>query len=539
MTLTQREADDYLVQYEIRKRLDPLSVYCPYPKQLLFHKSVAHKTLFIAGNGTGKTFTLAREVAMAATGRHVIPGKYPVPSRGRIGGEREALENEIIPMLHQLLDNYLDGAPKRNSIGMEFRWKLKNGSTFDILTYGQEDKHWESVSLDWLAFDEPFRESIWDASLPRMRKGKGGHIFIAMTPLLGSAWMLDRIVRPYTEAKAANEKSDVYIVRANVWDNCMCLTPDDHDENGDFPIDNDGFCHCHGGYVHKQAIDLLIEEWDEEMMAARRDGEFIVMRDIVHPRYDTEIHVLDPEIMPEKVVGDNMQLYTVLDPHRVRPAAWGIYAISPTGVRYTLDEWPSFFTGKYKGFFYNRLKSCNLSYDELIEIWHAIEMFWTQGNTKLIRGRFIDPRYAKEAMHNTRMNVMQGFNKFARDKGYDMRFRPAIVGGDTDAGEIDSGLAAINATLKYVEDSPNSATWYDNVRCANHIRAMLRLRVQRRSGKSAEGRSPSEELLDEFKDFSDLKRYFVKSVKGYKTIITRSIDEDENGYKPHCELTGY
>jgi len=510
MGLSQRDIDEIAEQYLRRKERDPLSVYCPYPLQKKFHESQVHKTLFIAGNGAGKSYTGEREVAMATTGRHFIKDKYPPVTRGRIGGERPALENEIIPALHKLLDPYLVGKPKKNSIGMEYQWKLKNGSYFDILTYGQEDKMWESVSLDWMWFDEPFPESIWDASISRMRRGTGGHIFITMTPLMGSAWMMERLIRPFE----SEESKDIEVIYASIWDNC---------------IDN-------GGYLTKEAIDRMIADYDEELMEARIYGKFVVMRDIVHPKFDANIHVLDPEITPERVQAEGMQVYTVLDPHQNKPPAWGIYAVDQHNTYYVLDEFPSYFDGFYKGLYYNKLKSCKLTFSDLVKIFHDKEQYWC-GDKISVKKRFIDPRFGKNQLPNSRRTVMEEFSHAAREQGFSMRFTQAVVGGDTGVGEISSGLHIINNMLRHEEDTTIMPSLFLNVRCANHVRALQYLRVMRRSGKAAEGRSPSEELLDEYKDFDDLLRYLVKSVKGFKTQVI--LDRDSYVYNPASAITGY
>lgn len=504
------EVLDALVADHIRRQqIDPLGLYMPYPKQEQFHRSTAHKTLFLAGNRSGKTKSGASEVAMAVTGRHFVDGKYPVPSRGRIGGERTTLEGEIIPLLHKYLDRYLDGSPRKNSVGMEYQWKFKNGSFFDILTYAQEDNQWAGVALDWAWFDEPFRESIYDETISRMSKGRGGYMFFTLTPLFRAAWMFERLVRGI-EDEGKISKHGVMVVTASIWDNCK---------------DN-------GGYLEREAIERMVAEYDEELIEARVNGKFAVMRDIVFPRYDPVYHVLDPEVTPGQVKDEEMQMYVVLDPHKLRPPAWGLYGIDKNNVRYTLDEWPNYFDGKYKGQFYSGLKSTKLTFRDLVQIWWDIEQKWG-GN---VRRRFIDPRYGKSLQDNSRRTTMEEFAHEARELDIDMKFVKAVVGKDIGTGEIDSGLQIINGLIAHTPGTPHKPRWYDNVRCANHIRAMQFFRVKRREGKEAEGRSPSEELLDEFKDFADLKRYFVKSVSGYKHYINR---KGSYVYTPASSMTGY
>lgn len=507
--MDKRLEDAIIADYLRQQELDPLGLYVPYSKQLQFHQSTAHKTLFIAGNRSGKSLSGAHEVAMAVTGRHFVEGKYQVPNRGRIGGERTTLEGEIIPLLHRLLDRYLASPPRRNSVGMEYQWKFKNGSFFDILTYSQDDKQWAGVALDWFWGDEPFRESIYDETISRMSKGIGGHMFFTLTPLFHAAWMFERLMRG-VEEEGKIAKNGVMVVTASIWDNCK---------------DN-------GGYLEREAIQRMVDDYDEELIDARVNGKFAVMRDIIFPNYNPTYHVLDPEVTPQQVRDEEMQLYVALDPHKVRPPAWCLYAIDKNDVRYTLDEWPSYFTGKFKGQYYSNIKSHKFTFKELVQIWMEIEEAWG-GN---VRRRFIDPRYGKALQDNSRRTTMEEFSDAAKDLGFEMRFVPAIVGKDIGVGEIDSGLHLINQLIAHTPDSPNKPKWLDNVRCANHIRARQFFRVKRREGKESEGRSPSEELMDEFKDFIDLDRYFGKSVPGYKHYVNR---KSEYVYTPASSLTGY
>lgn len=509
LLMNEKLTNALLAEHLRRKELDPLGEYMPHEKQLQFHQSQAHKTLYIAGNRSGKSYAGAHEVAMAVTGRHFVEGKYPIPNRGRIGGERTTLEGEIIPLLHKLHDRYLASAPRRNSVGMEYQWKFKNGSMFDILTYSQDDKQWAGVQLDWFWGDEPFRESIYNETISRMSSGRGGHMFFTLTPLFHAAWMFERLIRG-VEEEGKISKNGVLVVTASIWDNC---------------IDN-------GGYLEREAIQRMVDEYDEEMIDARVNGKFAVMRDVVFPRYDPAVHVLDPEVTPQQVRDEEMQIYVVLDPHKVRPPAWALFAIDKNDVRYTLDEWPNYFNGHYRGQYYSNLKNSRFTFTDLVKIWAEIEEYWG-GN---IRRRYIDPRYGKALQDNSRRTTMEEFSHVAKELDIDMKFIQAVVGKDMGTGEIDSGLHLINQALSFTPDSPHRPMWYDNVRCANTIRAQQFLRVNRREGKEAEGRSPSEELLDEFKDFADLKRYFIKSVTGYRHMIHK---RSEYVYTPASSLTGY
>ena len=74
----------------------------------------------------------------------------------------------------------------------ECHWSTDTGFSFDIMTYDQAVKEFESATLGWAWFDEPPPFAIYKATVARMRLG--GLIFITETPLTGSAWMFDNLV---------------------------------------------------------------------------------------------------------------------------------------------------------------------------------------------------------------------------------------------------------------------------------------------------------------------------------------------------------
>ena len=507
----------------IAQRRDPLMFYSPSPKQKIAHEMMAHKSLILAGNGFGKSYWLAVEIAMALTGRHWVEDKYPKPPLdARLCSEKQALygggdeSNGLIPMLKRYLAPYLKPTyPRKNSTAIECDWQLTNGSSLDILTYEQDDKAFESVSKHAMFFDEPFRESIYKASVARMRRGVGGRICMVMTPLLHAGWMFDRFI---SDDASDNDRAEVLI--ATIWDNCKCMSAEDHDgqEEMDDYLDVDGHCTCNGGYIHKQAINRMIAEYDQEEIDARVFGKFIVMRDRVFPSYSGDVHVLSEDLTPAEVAVKEMKLYVGIDPHQRRPPAWGLYGVDKDDIVYILDEFPNVYKGHYKTpegsdrpMYYDGIKNCQLGYEQLIQEFYNSEKYWGGNVVK----RWMDPRHAQATLPNTNEFVIDAFRRTAREQSIDMRFYPAIVGRDSGEGEIGSGVKMIRELLKYDEDKEigvgNMPGLFINPSCENHKRMFAYAKYKTRTGKSAEGRAPSEEIEEKFKDFMDCFRYFVKS----------------------------
>jgi len=561
-----------------RQMVDPLGNYCPNPRMIEVHESMASKVLLFCGNGAGKTYLSAHEFCLALTGRHwvksclkcgdvythgeekcpkcgnVLVPKYQQgifagdgsvigyrfkPLDARICAEKDALtgggtaSKAIIPLLKRLLKPYLKpGSPIKEGKKYEFKWELKNGSFFDIYVYEQDDKAFESVSKDIIWFDEPFRESIYTATTARMRTGTGGRMIFALTPLLHATWMYERFV----DTQDGKDK-DVAVFHREIWDNCKCLTPDEHDLRVGQPLDEEGHCTCHGGYIHRKAIEKMIDEWEPEERDAREKGQFITLRDRTFAEFDAGIHVLNEEIKPGDEKVKDMQLYVVCDPHMRRPPAWGLYGFDENDIVYVLDEFPNYFEGLFKGVFYEKIKDYRRGYDETVCIFHAIEEKWG-GN---IRKRFIDPRHGSSTLPNTGRMIMDEYRQAALEQGFDMRFRKARVGSDSMVGQIASGIGLIKERLRYNKDIPIGAGNYPgimiNPNCANHIRMFQYLRHDLQTGKAGENKLASEKLIEKFKDFCDTVRYLLKSVEGYVAPAVET--RDDYVYVPRNPITGY
>ena len=544
-----KTARDFALAILTRQLDDPLSCHTPIKKQMEAHRHFAGITLLLTGNGFGKTTFAVAEFCAAMLGRHEeifgVKHKYPydhktgipLPLDGRICSENKALKKKIIPLLHLFLDSYLEkGYPQKEGTTIECDWKLKNGSVFDIMTYNQDDKAFESVDKDIIMFDEPFRESIWTASITRMRKEFGGRIFITMTPLLHAAWMYEKWVA------VRLPENEVKIIYAEVWENCKCLTPETHDKDDAYPLDKSRHCRCHGGYIHKAAIDKMISEYDESEYDARVKGQFITLRDKVFTPFDGNIHILAEDLTPEEVAEKQLDLYVAADPHMRRPPAWGLYGIDSDGIIYILDEFPNIYKGIYKTppdcapVYYHMLKNYNRDYAETVRELYEYESYWRVK----IRKRVMDPRHGNSTLPNTNELIINAYKRAATEQGFDMRFIPAPVGSDSSEGEIASGVTAINDKLRYDPNveigAGNMPGLYVNPSCANHIQMLNYCKYVTRTGKAAEGNLPSEIIEKKFKDFCDLLRYLIKSIPKRSR---RNRTENDYKYRPANSRTGW
>lgn len=235
--------------------------------------------MFSAANGVGKTTGMVSMMANMFWPNENpyfqqklftdFPYKY---KKGRIVSDPTTIKSTIVPMLQEIFPK---GRYKVKKGGKQYEsiWKIDTGWEFDIMTYEQSPKEFESANLSFTFFDEPPPLAIYKATVARMRTG--GFIAIFATPLSGSAWMYDEIVH-----NPDIEKEYRCFVEAEVEDACI----------------------IHGvrGFLEHENIVKMIAQYDDEDMQARVFGKFQHLTGLVFKSYKPEIHIIDRfEVNPQ------------------------------------------------------------------------------------------------------------------------------------------------------------------------------------------------------------------------------------------------
>lgn len=269
-------------------------------------------SLFSAANGVGKTACGSSIVAHICYGKsgnkffdYPLFNKFPFPKQGRIVSDATTVSETTIPELKKWLppERYKTNKAGRN---YEKKWTTDTGFKFDVMTYDQSIKEFESITLGWAWFDEPPPLAIFKATVSRMRRG--GIIFITATPLTGSAWMYDHILT------FEGESSQRDFIEAGVESNCI--------EHGT------------RGILHHSDIEKMIAEYDEEDMQARVHGKFQHLIGIVFKNFKRKIHVIKPfHIKPEDFIS-----ITALDPHPRNEDAVMFLCVDRKGTKYVVSE---------------------------------------------------------------------------------------------------------------------------------------------------------------------------------------------------------
>ena len=282
--------------------------------------------LFSAANGVGKTATCANLLAHLfwPTGENEwfkgpLFKEWPFLKRGRIVSGPTNVDKNIIP---ELKDWFPAGKYRTGKGNKKFEslWKTDTGWDFDIMTYEQDIKEFESVTLGWLWFDEPPPEAIFKACVSRLRRG--GIIFIGATPLAGSAYMYDAFAtgKYEVEMKSSENGALMKYQRKVAY----------------IEADIESACREHGvrGHLRHQDIENMIAEYSEDEKQARIYGKFQHLVGMVFKKFNRKIHVMPPVNVDMR----NFCVYEYLDPHPRTPDAIMWVAVDKNGTKYVVDE---------------------------------------------------------------------------------------------------------------------------------------------------------------------------------------------------------
>lgn len=266
----------------------------------------------LAANGVGKTTAMVNMVAHLCYPvgnkffQQPLMKEWPYPKRGRIVSDPTTIKEAIIPALQEWLPDKKYTTLNRGK-NYPASWKTSTGWEFDLMTYDQDPKEFESTTLGFVLFDEPPPEIIYKASIARLRKG--GICGIFATPLMGSAWMYDEIV-----ANPNAESQFRFFMEAEVEDACIT--------------------HGKRGFLEHDAILKMVAQYKEEDMVSRVFGKFQHLVGLVFKEFSRDVHVLKPF----EANSDDYCVYVSWDTHPREPEAIVWVAVDRKGRCIVVDE---------------------------------------------------------------------------------------------------------------------------------------------------------------------------------------------------------
>jgi len=268
---------------------------------------------YLAANGVGKTAVIANVLAHLFWPcgnkyfQQPLFTNWPYDlKKARLISDPTTVKTTTIPTLKEW---FPQGRYKTEKMGKnyEYLWRTDSDWEFDIMTYDQSLKEFESANLSLAIFDEPPPYDIYIATVSRMRRG--GVILVLCTPLNGSAWLYDEIV-----VNPNREKHQISLTTAEMEDACK----------------------VHGvrGFLEHTNIERMITLMDPEERAARAFGKFKHLSGIVFKKFDRDIHV----VKPFKIDFYEHMVVEAFDSHPRNPDALMWVAVDRKNNMFIIDE---------------------------------------------------------------------------------------------------------------------------------------------------------------------------------------------------------
>lgn len=333
------------------RRLDPLGMYEPTEKQLLFHQSMSRERIICGSNRSSKTHSAAFEVAMAVTGQHpwidypktngrcfcvakdstgigqvmyrklFVPGAFRIIFDEKLGRYRSWRPWEDGFSLANCRDSFpLIPARYVKSVAWEKKGEqyprmvtLHNGWEISFFTANSKPPRGADIDLAWM--DEEIKDAVdnWYDELSARLLDRRGRFIWSSTPQSATKQLWDLHLR------ALEERVNSVVSHRTPFIEEFNMTLDENP------------------YIDEAEKTLLKEKYKKNPDAykARIEGQFLYSSGLVYPNFSAIVHTCDPFSIP----GDWTR-YAFIDPGFSRAAAIFV-AIPPKNTSdqvYVYDE---------------------------------------------------------------------------------------------------------------------------------------------------------------------------------------------------------
>lgn len=496
---------------------DPMKWWTPNGKQEelinkaaeMMGRSRTPTVLFSAANGIGKTTVVVMLLANIVFGpqngwflkKHFF--NWPNPKMVWYVTTKTGLTDTIMPEIERI---FPPGTYKTDKMGAAFVRAIhfENGWELRFFTMDVDEQQMESANVGLVVIDEPAPQFIWNAVKSRVRMG--ALTLLPMTPLNVEPYIIDEI--------AKTNNPDLYAqITASVYDAC--------EERGI------------RGHLEAQIIDEMVEKYPPDEREARVYGKFMYFSERIWVNLDAERHYVDPEDYPVDL--DEDYIVHTVDPHDSRPTAsvYGAIQLVKHSDEYkekikngeatqqfrriVFDETPEF-TGEP----YWELRRTMILEDEP-QMWADLE---DALGIKVVNKRVIDKRFGFQTRLSS--NIARVYAQAGRE--LDQRFHAnkrfvyvpsyEVRSVDKNKGkgnEITYGHNLVMSAMEDLEDGkPGLVIWKT---CRHTINGMNNYVRQRASGRTGlEIAAGETKIIEKYKDFNDLLRYFTAVVPGDEYI---------------------
>lgn len=411
-------------------------MFRPYDDNQRLALMAKRKRIAVLGNNrSGKTTIGAVRVASHFTGYYPqdfpeeMKSKQPCRIRILIQDYREhgkVMENKLREWIPpKFVKRWV-----KNNQGYLVGVQGTNDSYISILTHEQPTMAHEGWDGHVVWADEPCPKEKFIANI-RGLIDHNGEYFTTLTPL-SEPWLSD----------------EIYEENPDLWDVIQL----DSRQNP---------------HVDQKALHEFWRSVDEHELIARREGKFMHLAGSVYPNFNSNIHVVEPRIIPR-----HWPRFCVCDPHDRRPFALAWFAVDETDRIWWYDEYPD-------DRMFHKISSTTLKINDFATIIRNKE-----GRDNICR-RIIDARYGPRRSAITNTSILEQFGEFGLyfDTSY------GDEGGNVEAGHI--------IVKEYFGKEGQEPKMFFFKTCKNLIYAMTHYTYDEKTGK------PKEHA----KDFADLVRY--------------------------------
>lgn len=466
------ELANVVYELERRKRVNPLEFLRLLPIQQKFFECVANLILLFGGNRSGKTTPVAKKVITEA-----LSSKMKIWVCGETFQDSVAIQQrkiwELCPKNRIKYGNYdeINGFTNRKLL-------FDNGTLITFKSYDQGREAFQSDDIDLIWNDEePPLEVVKEQKMRLI--DRNGRMIISMTSLKG----ITELIADLFEDADTIESRHAPLVKKDL--------PVIAEKNGAkifflWTTDNE--------HIHQERLMEEVKFMTEPEIMSRIYGMPNNLSGKIYMNFNKKIHVIDIEDVP--TTGN--QLWNILDPHDRKPWAISWELVNKNGSCYQVDEYPN------RNF--NDMQFDDKTYEEYAQIIKEKEsairkMFGCVGQTK----RIIDPNFGNKTV------------QLAERVGGQSKTTPvkelARLGLKYDDGidSLEAGHLEVRKWLHWKAKGDQIVVQpkiFITNNCTNtitHLSRYSRKDIMGGDGDVKDKVAPQ----DKYKDFSDLKRYFV------------------------------
>lgn len=266
-----------------------------------FYFSAARMQILHAGNRAGKTKVAAKKVCDIATHRHPTI-KREGPQQIRVNSESlKVAKKTVIPLIKEFVPKHwlLTGDWDTSFRVQDGILYLRDGGTFQFMTYEQKVEAFRGVPLDVVWNDEQGPVDIFDENMSRLGD-KSGMCINTLTPEKGANYLHKR----YT--CRARKGSDIEYFQFDVLQN---------------------------PYIDREYQVRQLALMPEKKFRIKLYGDVVSLEGLIFEEFDPRIHVIKPFVVPE-----GWQLFIGVDLGWRNPTAVTFWAISPNQEVYNIYE---------------------------------------------------------------------------------------------------------------------------------------------------------------------------------------------------------